>query len=188
MIQGHIFLVLLLMIIGATVLWTFISSSGSKWSIKAVMTLLVILAILSSWVGLKTMYGYPYDSYPNHGKYFLIGQHVKEPNIKTGDPGAIYVWLIIREANEENLTWVDKLSDLFNGRQPRVYAIQYNRQMHEELQKIDEERRGQPFPITIASEEAKERGEAHQGNDREERQKFVPYVLPDTVLIEKNVN
>ena len=188
MIQGHIFLVLLLMIIGATVLWTFISSSGSKWSIKAVMTLLVILAILSSWVGLKTMYGYPYDSYPNHGKYFLIGQHVKEPNIKTGHPGAIYVWLIIREANEENLTCIDKLSDLFNGRQPRVYAIQYNRQMHEELQKIDEERRGQPFPITIAPEEAKERGEAHQGNDREERQKFVPYVLPDTVLIEKNVN
>ena len=72
MIQGHIFLVLLLMIIGATVLWTFISSSGSKWSIKAIMTLLVVLAILSSWVGLKTMYGYPYESYPNHGKYFPI--------------------------------------------------------------------------------------------------------------------
>ena len=188
MIQGHIFLVLLLMIIGATVLWTFISTSGSRWGMKAIMTLLVVLAILSSWVGLKTMYGYPYDSYPNHEKYFLIGQHVKEPNIKSGDPGAIYLWLIIREANVEKLTWVDKLSDLFNGRQPRVYTIQYNRQMHEELQRIDEQRKGQPFPITLAPKEEGERGEAHQGNDREDRQEFVPYILPDTVLIEKNIN
>ena len=186
MIQGHIFLVLLLMIIGATVLWTFISSSGSKWSIKAIMTLLVVLAILSSWVGLKTMYGYPYESYPNHGKYFLIGSHIKEPNIREGTKGAIYVWLIVREAEKDNLTWIDKLGDLFNGRQPRVYAIQYNRQMHEELQKVEEARKGKPYPISFATEEVTE-GQAHQG-ETEDRAEFEPYILPEAVVIDKGSN
>jgi len=184
MIQGHIFLVLLLMIIGATVLWTFITSADTKWNIKAIMTLLVVLAILSSWIGLKTMYGYPYDSYPNHGKYYLIGSHVKEPNIREGTPGVIYVWLIIRETDNAELTWIDKLSDLFNGRQPRVYAIQYNRQMHEQLQKIEKARQGRPFPINMIPESKFKEGQSHQG-ELEDRQEFIPYILPDAVVIQK---
>ena len=61
MIQGHVFLVLLLMLIGATVLWTFITSSNTKWIIKASLTTLMLFAILSAWIGLKSIYGYTYD-------------------------------------------------------------------------------------------------------------------------------
>ena len=73
MIQGHVFLVLLLMLIGATVLWTFITTSNTKWVIKALLTTLMLFSILSAWVGLETIYGYPYKSWPNNEKYIMVG-------------------------------------------------------------------------------------------------------------------
>ena len=76
------------------------------------------------------------------------------------------------------------MSDIFNGRQPRVYVIQYNRQMHEQLQKAEKQRQGRPFPITIIPEHEFKDGQSHQG-ELEDRQEFIPYILPDAVVIEK---
>ena len=185
MIQGHIFLVILLMLIGATVLWTFITSSNTKWIIKASLTTLMLFAILSAWIGLRSIYGYPYDHWPNNEKYIMVGSYVEEPEIKEPDSGAIYLWLIENNPQAKK-SWVDTIAHVINGRQPRVYVIQYNRQMHEEVAKLEEMRKGNPMPITLIKEdEGKEQMEVHVGNDREERQEYVPYIMPDTVLLKK---
>lgn len=186
MIQGHVFLVLLLMLIGATVLWTFISSSTTKWYLKAVLTTLVLFSILSAWIGLKTMYGYPYHSWPNNEKYIMIGSFVQEPEIKEPGSGAIYLWLIDNNKHIKGKSWVDIVAHAINGRQPRVYVIQYNREMHEEIAKLEEMRKGNPMPITLIKEEqGKEQMEVHIGNDREDRQEYVPYIMPDAVILNK---
>tara|TARA_B100001094_G_scaffold262993_1_gene264399 strand:- start:2658 stop:3224 length:567 start_codon:yes stop_codon:yes gene_type:complete len=186
MIQGHVFLVLLLMLIGATVLWIFISSSTTKWYLKATLTTLVLFSILSAWIGLKTMYGYPYHDWPNNEKYIMIGSFVEEPEIKEPGSGAIYLWLIDNNKDVKGKSWVDIVAYTINGRQPRVYVIQYNREMHEQVAKMEEMRKGQPMPINLIKEDqGKEQMEVHQGNDREDRQEYVPYIMPDAIIIDK---
>ena len=186
MIQGHVFLVLLLIMIGATVLWIFISSTETKWYLKATLTTLVLFSILSAWIGLKTMYGYPYHQWPNNEKYIMVGSFVEEPEIKNPGSGAIYLWLIDNNKDVKGKSWVDIVAHAINGRQPRVYVIQYNRQMHEEVAKLEEMRKGNPMPITlIKEEEGKEQMEVHIGNDNEDRQEYIPYIMPDAVLLNK---
>ena len=185
MIQGHVFLVLLLMLIGATVLWTFISSSNTKWYLKAVLTTLVLFSILSAWVGLKTMYGYPYHTWPDNEKYIMVGSYVEEPEIKEPGSGAIYLWLIDNNSDVEGKSWVDIVAHAINGRQPRVFVIQYNREMHEEIAKLEKMRNGNPMPIKLIKEGEAEERQVHEGNDREDRQEYVPYIMPDAIILNK---
>ena len=186
MIQGHVFLVLLLIMIGATVLWTFISASNTKWYLKATLTTLVLFSILSAWVGLKTMYGYPYHTWPDNEKYIMVGSYVEEPEIKEPNSGAIYLWLIDNNKEVKGKSWVDIVAHAINGRQPRVFVIQYNRQMHEEVAKLEEMRKGNPMPITLVNEDdAKQKMEVHHGQDREDRQEYIPYIMPDAIVIKK---
>ncbi len=184
MIQGHVFLVLLLMLIGATVLWTFISSSNTKWVLKASLTTLMLFSILSAWIGLKTMYGYPYNAWPNNENYIMVGSYVEEPEIKKPDSGAIYLWLIDVDKGIKKKSWIDTISGVINGRQPRVYVIQYTRQMHEELDKLEKERQGQPIPIKLVDEDKGQEMMAHDG-EKEDRQTYENYILPDAVIINK---
>ncbi len=185
MIQGHVFLVLLLMIIGATVLWIFISATNTKWQVKALLTSLMIFSILSAWVGLKTLYGYPYHAWPDNEKYIMVGSYVEEPEIKDPNSGAIYLWLIDNNKGMTNKNWIDVVSEVINGRQPRVFVIQYNRQMHEEIAKLEKMRKGNPMPITLKKEGDGQPQETHAGNDREDREIYIPYIMPDAILLEK---
>ena len=188
MIQGHVFLVLLLMMIGATVLWIFIASANTKWYLKAILTTLVLFSILSAWIGLKTMYGYPYHAWPDNEKYIMVGSYIEEPEIKEPGSGAIYLWLIDNNKDIKGKSWIDIVAHAINGRQPRVYVIQYNREMHEQIAKLEKMREGKPMPITLMKEaEAKDKQDVHQGNNREDRQEFIPYIMPDAIILEKNI-
>ena len=185
MIQGHVFLVLLLMLIGATVLWAFISSSNTKWIFKAGLTTLMLFSILSAWVGLETIYGYPYKSWPNNEKYIMVGSYVEEPEIKDPDSGAIYLWLIDNNPTIKDKSWFDIISNVINGRQPRVYVIQYTRQMHEEIAELEKQRQGQPMPVTLLNEsKSKEKMESHNG-ESSDKADFIPYIFPDITTIVK---
>lgn len=184
MIQGHVFLVLLLMLIGATVLWVFISSANTRWIFKAGLTTLMLFAILSAWIGLRSIYGYPYDEWPNKEKYILVGSYVEEPEIKEPDSGAIYLWLIDNNREIKQESWIDVISSAINGRQPRVFVIQYTRQMHEELSKLEKQRQGKPIPIELVSKEKAEDLQSRDG-EGEDRQVFEPYILPDAIVIAK---
>ena len=89
---------------------------------------------------------------------------------------------------------VDTVSDIINGRQPRVFVIQYTRQMHEEIDTLEKMRNGKPMPITWIREgemseqeksKKEKQGQTHVGNDNEDRQEYVPYIMPDAIKIEK---
>ena len=106
MIQGHVFLVLLLMLIGATVLWTFITTSKYKMGNKSIANNIDVV-FHCAWVGLETIYGYLYKSWPNNEKYIMVGSYVEEPEIKDPDSRAIYLWLIDNNPTIKDNPWFD---------------------------------------------------------------------------------
>jgi len=185
MIQGHVFLVLLLLLIGATVLWTFISTANTRWYVKASLTTLMLFAILSAWVGLQSIYGYPYKSWPNNENYILVGSHVQEPKIKQPDSGAIYLWLIDSGQSTVKRSWIDVIAGTINGRQPRGYVIQYDRQLHEQLAKMEKMREGEPMPIRLIKKAKIGDSEETHNGERSDDGEFQPYIFPDIVTIEK---
>ena len=116
----------------------------------------------------------------------MVGSFGEEPEIKEPGSGAIYLWLIDNNKDVKGKSWVDIVAHAINGRQPRVFVIQYNREMHEQIAKLEEMRNGNPMPIKLVKEEEAERQQVHEGNDREERQEFIPYIMPDAIILDKN--
>ena len=42
------------------------------------------------------------------------------------------------------------------------------------------------MPIKLLKEGEVEERQVHEGNDREDRQEFIPYIMPDAVIINKD--
>ena len=58
--------------------------------------------------------------------------------------------------------------------------------MHEQIAKMEEMRKGNPMPISlIKEEEGREQMQVHIGNDNEDRQEYIPYIMPDAIIIKK---
>ena len=114
-----------------------------------------------------------------------MDSYVEEPEIKDPDSGAIYLWLIDNNPTIKDKSWFDIISNVINGRQPRVYVIQYTRQMHEEIAELEKQRQGQPMPITLLNEsKSKEKMESHNG-ESSDKADFIPYIFPDITTIVK---
>ena len=58
--------------------------------------------------------------------------------------------------------------------------------MHEQIAKLEEMRNGNPMPIKLLKEGEVEERQVHEGNDREDRQEFIPYIMADAVIINKD--
>ena len=146
-IQGHIFLVFVLLLLGALTLWIFITSSKTRWFVKAIVTIALLLSISSAWIGLRAIYGFPYNSYPNNESYFLVGSYIVEPNPKTGHKGNIFLWLIPKKQANQKMDWLDKLGLVVNTTVPRAWIIPYNREMHKQLKGLDKARQGNAIAV-----------------------------------------
>ena len=181
-IQGHIFLVFVLLLLGALTLWIFITSSKTRWFVKAIVTIALLLSISSAWIGLRAIYGFPYNSYPNNESYFLVGSYIVEPNPKTGHKGNIFLWLIPKKQANQKMDWLDKLGLVVNTTVPRAWIIPNNREMHKQLKGLDKARQGNAIAVKINK---KKKGKSHTGDNIEDRQKFIPYILPEHLKLEK---
>ena len=183
LIQGHIFLVFVLLLIGALTLWIFITVSNAKWLSKAIVTTGLLLALASAWIGLRAIYGFPYNAYPNNESYYLVGSYIEEPNPKLGDKGNIFLWLIPKKEEDKKMDWLDKLGLVVNTNVPRAWVIPYSREMHKQLKGLDGKRQGGTIAVKIGKK--KKKGESHSGDNMEERQKFIPYILPEDFIPQK---
>ena len=56
-------------------------------------------------------------------------------------------------------------------------ADQKRREMHEEIAKLEKMRNGNPMPIKLIKEGEAEERQVHEGNDREDRQEYIPYII-----------
>lgn len=183
LIQGHIFLVFVLLLIGALTLWIFITSSKTRWFVKAIVTIALLLSISSAWIGLRAIYGFPYNAHPNNESYFLVGSYIIEPNPKTANKGNIFLWLIPKKEDDKKMDWIDRLGLMVNTTVPRAWVIPYDREIHKQLRGLDEARKGSAIAVKIRKNK---KGKAHTGDNIEERQKFIPYILPENFKLEKS--
>ena len=183
LIQGHIFLVFVLLLIGALTLWIFITQTNARWFTKAIITTGLLLALGSAWVGLRAIYGFPYNAHPNNESYYLVGSYIVEPNPKTAFKGNIFIWLIPKKEAGEKMDWIDRIGLAMNTDQPRAWVIPYTREMHKQLSGLNKSRQGGAIAVTIGKK--KKKGKSHSGDNVEDRQKFVPYILPENFVPQK---
>jgi len=124
-------------LIAALVLWFVIGAKGN-WISKAAMILLSLYFCLSVGLSVNEFMGWPTDD-QLPSKFLLHWAVIKEPDVKSGDEGSIYIW--VRPISEpepkvEHKEWNDYLLSFYDGKsQPRAYRIPYSRPLHEETQK-----------------------------------------------------
>ena len=131
-------------------------TSRLSWWVKAAAIVVTSLFFIEAFFAIKGLLGWPATG-PLPARFQLLWARAVEPDAKTGDPGAIYLW--IEELDENNVP----------GGTPRSYRLTYMRPLAERsLKARDEIMKGNPQQGTadeLADSEpqpdAKEIGRAH---------------------------
>ena len=118
------------LILAVILLWFFINTKG-RLVIKVCLTLLAGYYSLVTWRSLDSYEGWPTDEKMPE-EFLLHWVVIKEPDKKTSDKGALFVWITSPEVKARNVL-------NFLGRQsteePRIYRLPYSLKMHEKLEK-----------------------------------------------------
>jgi len=139
----NIALPILLLIFGALSLWI-LSESSVKWYIKTACISVFCLFTVVFWTTIHTFLGWPADENDMPEKVLIHWVIIKEPNKVKEFDGAIYVLLETAEDIKAN-----KVAKFFGHQsdriEPRLFELKYNRELHEQLQKIKSKlKNGQP--------------------------------------------
>lgn len=120
------------------ILWFIIGSKG-HWISKAVVILASLYFCLSVGFSIKDYMGWPTsEGLPK--KFLVHWIVVEEPDKRTGDKGAVYVWLKPLSKTEKSYEgWEDYLLSFYDGEsRPRAYSLSYTRDLHEKAQRAIE--------------------------------------------------
>ena len=120
---------------------------GSKWKWWQKLALIVIVPAfgLVVWGAISSYKGWPaVEKLPT--KSLVYWMLIREPNSKSGDPGAIYVWVkplaSVRARNP--LEYAGPRDE------PRAYKLRYSRQLHSGLQSAQSAMRdGRPIVLDL---------------------------------------
>jgi|TARA_R110000824_G_scaffold55629_7_gene153072 hypothetical protein len=130
-------------LVAALALWFIIGSKG-HWLSKALVIFASLYFCLSVGFSVKDYMGWPTEeSLPK--KFLVHWIVIQEPDKKTGDKGAIYVWTKpLSKVEDKTVTWEDYLLSFYDGKsKPRAHRMSYSRDMHEKAQQaIDTIRSG----------------------------------------------
>lgn len=89
-----------------------------RWQMKLAIILVCSLFYVVTWKALPEMLGWPADELLP-GEFQLVAQYIEQPNKRTGDEGAIYMWVIDLAADADKT--------------PRAYRLPYAKQLHEDV-------------------------------------------------------
>lgn len=122
------------LVISALILWFVIGSKG-QWGIKAAIISLALYFCLSIGLSLENLAGWP-SGQKLPEKFEVHWIVIKEPNKKTGEEGAIYIWARDMKPQEESVWWLQFSSN--DRDEPRVYQAPYSKELHEQSQGVME--------------------------------------------------
>lgn len=116
----------------AVLLW-FVTEARGKWFLKLALIIALPAMSIATWRSLDSYMGWPTPEKPPEKSLFLWGA-VREPSLKNGDNGAIFVWLLpVRyEEQEKNDHKIFTYEPLTN--EPRAYKLDYSRELHEKME------------------------------------------------------
>jgi hypothetical protein len=125
-------------IVAALVLWMAITARGPWW-VKALVTLLAVLFSLGLWRSLEGLQGWPVETgMPD--RFEVKWTLAEEPNKKTGDPGAIYLWALdLAPPGGRGRPFALRLHTRDMGKEPRIFKLPYSRRLHEQTGEIQQE-------------------------------------------------
>lgn len=112
-------------------LWLIINVHG-KWWLKLFAIVGTLSFCLVVWNALGSYLGWP-ASPPLPRKAIFIWAEIQEPDPRSGDPGAIYLWLVAIQQKESDSP--NPLAYFPEAKDPRAYRLPYSRELHEALLK-----------------------------------------------------
>ena len=128
MIAGPLLLTLAFVLLGVLLL-SLNLRSGWCWPIKALAIALTGAFVVTFFVGLGTLLGWPTER-PLPERFTLHASLVHEPSKVAGDSGAIYLWLSPIDSAEDETG------------PPRAHQLPYSRELHERLARAEAKRAG----------------------------------------------
>ena len=120
------------LIMATILLWFFINTKGKLW-VKVALTLVAGYYSLITWTSLDTYAGWATDA-KMPDQFIVHWVMVEEPDKKTKDPGAIYLWITSPDLGA-NTMW-NFLGYKPENPKPRIYRLPYSTDMHEKAEQI----------------------------------------------------
>ena len=138
----NITLPILLLVVGAVTFWI-LNESKLKWYIRTALITSFCSFTILFYTLIHTFLGWPAEQDDIPEKISIHWVIIKEPNKILKYDGMIYVLI---ESAEENQNAILKFFGYKqDGIEPRLHEIEYSRDLHEQLQKIqDRLKKGQP--------------------------------------------
>ena len=139
----NIALPILLLIFGGLSFWI-LNDSTVRWYIKTACISIFCLFTVLFWTTIHTFLGWPADENDMPEKVLIHWVIIKEPNKVREFDGSIYITL--ETAEEIKANKVVRFFGYGSDRiQPRLFKLKYNRELHEQLQKLKSKlKTGQP--------------------------------------------
>lgn len=149
------------------ILWFVIGAKG-HWLLKAAVIAMTLHFCISIGLSLQGFAGWPSgEDLPT--KFIVHWVVVEEPDKKTKDKGAIYVWATSLDNQKEERSssaWRNfflSLSPVDTG-QPRAHAVPYSKEKHEESDGVLTKIKGGKIVIGERGKKGKGKGEGEEGN------------------------
>ena len=147
----NIALPILLLIFGSLSFWL-LTESSLKWYFKTACIATFCIFTTIFWSTIHSYLGWPANESDMPEKILIHWAIIKEPNKFTEFDGAIY---ILAESVEEETNSLRKLFGYSKDMiEPRLYQLEYNRNLHENLQRniIPKLKGGQPVYGKLSKE------------------------------------
>lgn len=120
-------------ILCAITLWLLVGSKG-WWVLKSLVVVLVFFFSISLWKSLDDLQGWATECKVPE-RFEVLWVSVDEPNSKTDNPGAVYLWMRDLQPKETH-SWYLKLYHKQLAKEPRVHKLPYSRPLHEQGEQI----------------------------------------------------
>ena len=136
------------LIMTALSLWILIGAKG-HWIFKTGFIAATLFFSIGMWNSFNNLLGWPTtEKVPD--TFEILWVVVEEPNKRTNDPGAIYIWIKNLEPEDDHFSLSFNSNDM--SKDSRLYKLPYNRAMHEQVPGIlDKVKRGERFIATMGN-------------------------------------
>jgi len=160
----NIALPILLLVFGGLSFWV-LNESKLKWYFKTACISTFCVFTVVFWSSIHSFLGWPALQSDMPEKVLVHWVIIKEPNKFTKFNGRIYI--LGESVGEHNSNFLSRFFGYSKERvEPRLYGLDYSRNLHEELQKnlIPKLRSGQP--VAGKFEKPKNTGDGKKGNSK----------------------
>lgn len=160
-----------LVLLDALLLWALVYGRG-HWAPKVAAIVVVLGFNFGVWHALDSFKGWPTTDTPPARAQFIEAV-VHEPDTQTGDPGAIYLWLVPLTNPGTPLGYQQS-----NG-EPRAYRLPYSEQLYKQvIQAQAAKKRGHGQPVIARRVTRRGHGHGSSTNFNSPRFQMHSYVLP----------